>query len=294
MVKNEIQKGLCMDSYKKRGYLDSGFRLFHLTDTKKQDFEYHYHEFDKIIILIRGEVDYMIEGKTYGLVPYDIVLVHHNCIHKPSIRDTVPYERIIVYLSPGFLNSYNSPGCDLSRCFKKAAENQSSVLRIHNLKKNILFQTIKNLEHACSHSGFANDLYCQVLFLEFMIQLNRTALDHRVEYLLTSTSNEKILDILNYINQNLNSDLSIDGLSSRFFISRYHLMHLFKEETGYTIGNYVNGKRLLLAKELLGKEIPVTEICYQCGFKDYSTFSRAYKSFFKETPSSTRKTMLQV
>lgn len=281
-----------MASYKKKGYLDSGFRLFHLTDTKKQDFEYHYHEFDKIIILIRGKVDYMIEGKTYGLNPYDIILIHHNCIHKPSIQDTIPYERIIVYLSPGFLTSYNTPDYDLSSCFQKAADNQSNVLRIHNLKKNILFQTIQNLEYACSHSGFANDLYSQVLFLEFMIQLNRAALDHRVEYLSTSTSNEKILDILNYINQHLDSDLSIGELSSRFYISRYHLMHLFKEETGYTIGNYINGKRLLLARELLGKELPVTEICYLCGFKDYSTFSRAYKNFFQETPSCTRKSTL--
>ena len=45
-----------MTGYEKRGYLNSDFRLFHLTDTKKQDFEYHYHDFDKIIIFIRGRV----------------------------------------------------------------------------------------------------------------------------------------------------------------------------------------------------------------------------------------------
>ena len=91
-----------MDSYEKRGYLNSDFRLFHLIDTKKQDFEYHYHDFDKIIIFIRGNVTYKIEGCTYKLEPYDIILVGHNDIHKPDIDPTVPYERIIVYLSPAF------------------------------------------------------------------------------------------------------------------------------------------------------------------------------------------------
>ena len=54
-----------MTGYEKRGYLNSDFRLFHLTDTKKQDFEYHYHDFDKIIIFIRGRVTYRIEGQAY-------------------------------------------------------------------------------------------------------------------------------------------------------------------------------------------------------------------------------------
>lgn len=79
-----------MTGYEKRGYLNSDFRLFHLTDTKKQDFEYHYHDFDKIIIFIRGRVTYRIEGQAYELQPYDIVLVSHNDIHRPDIDPSVP------------------------------------------------------------------------------------------------------------------------------------------------------------------------------------------------------------
>lgn len=277
-----------MELYEKRGYLNSEFKLFHLTDTVKQDFEYHYHEFDKIIILIQGCVDYMIEGRSYHLQPYDIVLVNHNHIHKPNIDDSVPYERIIVYLSPNFITSYQTETYDLSSCFQQAAKNHSHVLRIHALKKSTLFQIIRNLEHACCDSAYANDLYCQVLFLEFMIQLNRAIQNHTLQYLNTSTCNRKLLSILDYINQNLTDDLTIDLLSKQFYISKYHLMRIFKEETGYTIGTYITDKRLMMAKELLGQDIPITEICFLCGFKNYSTFSRAYKTFFGKTPQSTR------
>ena len=80
-------KGMFMDNtnYEKRGYLTCDFRLFHLTDVPSQEFQFHYHDFDKIIIFLSGHVDYTIEGQTYQLMPYDIVLVRHGEIHCPHI-----------------------------------------------------------------------------------------------------------------------------------------------------------------------------------------------------------------
>lgn len=277
-----------MSSYEKRGYLNCEFKLFHLTDIPKQEFEFHYHDFDKIIIFLKGNVNYIIEGKSYPLMPYDIILVNHNEIHRPIIDLNVPYERIIVYLSPGFIDSYKTAEYDLSQCFQQAANAHSNVLRMHSIEKNSLFRTIQNLEQASSNGGYANDLYCQVLFLEFMIQLNRASLKHRLDFLKTPQSNQKILQMMDYINENLTSDITIDHLASQFYLSRFHMMRLFKQETGYTIGTYISHKRLLLAKELLAKDIPITQICFDCGFKNYSTFSRAYKEFFDEPPRESR------
>lgn len=274
-----------MEHYSKRGYLDSGFKLFHLSDQGRQEFEYHYHEFDKVIIFLKGSVDYVIEGRSYALKPYDIVLVNHNEIHKPDINPDEIYERIIVYLSPDFITSYRTGEYDLSRCFTEARTERSNVLRVQALSSSLLFQTIRNLERACAKSGYANELYCQVLFLEFMIHLNRAALEQHLEYLHTDSCNEKIIGILNYINRNLTTDLNIDLLAEHFYMSRSHLMHLFKKETGYSIGNYINEKRLLLAKERLRFGVLSTEVCYDCGFKSYSAFSRAYKKLFGQTPS---------
>ena len=48
-----------MDQYSKKGYLNSEFRLFHLTDQETQEVDYHYHDFDKITIFIKGSVTYM-------------------------------------------------------------------------------------------------------------------------------------------------------------------------------------------------------------------------------------------
>ncbi|MCF2669218.1 MULTISPECIES: helix-turn-helix domain-containing protein [Lachnospiraceae] len=276
-----------MGQYIKKGYLNSEFRLFHLTDQETREVKYHYHDFDKITIFIKGHVIYTIEGKSYELSPYDIVLVRHNDIHRLVVDNSQIYERIIVYISPNFMNAYKTDSYDLSYCFQKAEEEHSNVLRIPSLKNSSLFQSITRLEKSFSDDGYASDLYRQVLFLEFMIHLNRAARKNRLEFIDTDNCNTKILDILQYINENLNHDLNIDILSDHFYISKYYMMRLFKQETGYTLGHYISQKRLLLAKELILTGVSGTQACFDCGFKDYSTFSRAYKKFFHESPRET-------
>ena len=65
----------------KRGYLNEDFHFFNLKDQKRNEFEFHYHDFNKIIIFISGEVTYIIEGKSYKLKPWDILLVGKNDLH---------------------------------------------------------------------------------------------------------------------------------------------------------------------------------------------------------------------
>ena len=62
----------------KRGYLDRDFRLVHLKDSLAQKIDYHYHEFDKLVIFLGGKVTYVVEGVTYFLKPWDIVLIQHT------------------------------------------------------------------------------------------------------------------------------------------------------------------------------------------------------------------------
>ena len=274
-----------MEQYEKKGYLNSEFKLFHLTDQETTEVDYHYHDFNKITIFIQGKVNYMIEGRSYDLKPYDIVLVKQGDIHKLTVDNSCPYERIIVYISPNFMNAYQTENYDLSYCFQKADQEHSNVLRIPSPEKSSLFRSISNLEHSFTDGGYASELYRQVMFLEFMIHLNRAARKNRLEYIDTDNCNEKVLAILDYVGEHLCENLSIDLIANQFYISKYYMMRLFKQETGYTLGQYISQKRLLLAKELLSSGVPGTQVCYDCGFKDYSTFSRAYKQLFGVTPS---------
>ncbi len=52
-------------AYEKRGYLNHEFRLFHLRGQMDTPVAYHYHDFHKVLILLNGEADYIVEGRSY-------------------------------------------------------------------------------------------------------------------------------------------------------------------------------------------------------------------------------------
>jgi AraC-like DNA-binding protein len=275
-----------MEEYRKQGYLENDFRIFHLCDAKHLEVAYHYHDFAKIMLFIKGNVNYIIEGRSYELKPYDIVLVNAGQLHRPQLMDDAPYERIIIYISSSFMKKYQTDDCDLSRCFKEAGKGHQNVLRIENLEKSSLYAACRNLERSFEDQEFAKELYQRILFLEFMILLNRAILNNHVNSIQNEISNRKIADVIDYISAHLAEELTVDKIAGNFYLSRSYLMHLFKAETGYSLGSYINEKRLLLSKSLIQNGKSVTEACYECGFRDYSTFSRAFKRKFHTTPKN--------
>lgn len=273
-----------MNTYQKTGYLLENFKIFHLIDNEQMQFDFHYHDFHKILIHLNGNTSYCIEGRTYTLHQNDIIFVNAGEVHRPIIHPGSPYERIVIYISQDFLNNYDRANNDISLCFTQASKMQSHVLRLPSFYNSKLGKITKELEASLNDSDYANELYHEILFLEFMIQLNRAVIHNHVEYISNTTSDSKTIQIINYLNQNLTNDISIDSIAEKFYISRYHLMHTFKIETGYTIGNYITTKRLQLAQSLIANGTSINNACFSSGFKNYSTFSRAYKKLFNCTP----------
>ena len=89
---------------------------------------------------------------------------------------------------------------------------------------------------------------------------------------------------INYINNHLFEDLSLDNISETFYISKTHLTRKFKKYTGSTVWDYILTKRLLYAKELLKNGEKPTDVYVDCGFNDYCSFYRAYKLKFNLPP----------
>lgn len=277
--------------FNKSGYLSEKFRLFYLHDKNPKEYDYHYHDFHKLIWFISGEVEYHIEGKAYRLEPHDILLVNRGQIHKPFIKAKEPYERYVFYISEDFLEEHSEKGSELDLCFRMALSEESSVLRLSPSDSGLLFETMKQLtetEKEKEEDGaFAAEMYSRILFLKLLIELNRCCLKNREVFHKTARYDKKIVEMIHYINNHLSSDLSIENLSNIFYLSKYHMMRKFKEETGYSMHQYILEKRILAARNLILSGMPATVACMECGFKDYSTFSRAYKKQLNRLPSDT-------
>lgn len=272
--------------FQRQGFLNEDFHLFHLRDKVSPTYEFHYHDFLKIMVLLEGRVNYIVEGRSYGLRPYDMVLVGRGQIHRPEVDPGQPYERLILYLSQSFLDRCQEEGASLDRCFDTAAYRHSSVLRLKDDVRFNMLSLLKRLEHSRNwqQEEFAGALMSRLLCLEFLVELNRASMDHKAQYLPTGTLNYRVAGLISYINGHLAEDLSIRALSGLFCISPYHMMRIFKEETGYTIGSYITEKRLIRARDLLAEGVSATQACFLSGFGHYSTFLRAYKEHFHELP----------
>ena len=264
----------------KTGYLKEDFRLFHINDQTKKDFSYHYHDFHKIIVFISGKVTQHIEGKAYHLKPRDILLVSQGAIHKPEIDPSVPYERYIFWIRDDL-------SCqELNTCFQKANDRSFNLVRADSALQERLKDLLPEIEQTLQNKHFGDTVLRNALFTQFMIYINRI-------FLRTSSSPDKktyssdtqVEQLLKYINRNLSENLSIDQLANRFFFSKYHMMRKFKNETGYTIHNYITSKRLLMARSLISQGMPVMKAAQASGFHDYTTFVRAYKKQFGKAPS---------
>ena len=269
----------------KKGYLNNNFKLFHIKDKINLEFDFHYHDFNKIIIFISGDVSYIIEGKSYNLKPWDILFVNNHDIHKPIVNSSQTYERIIIWINSKFLESHNYENCDLTKCFKLVDEKRLNLIRLNNDFQKELKDLIYLLESSLNSKEFGSTLLSNSLFIQLIIYLNRIHIYNKyIQDESIFKYDKEIENILLYINQNLSEDLSIGTLSQKFFISRYYLMHKFKKETGYTLHNYILSKRLFKAKELIKSGTPITTASMQCGFNDYSSFLRSFKKTFNCSP----------
>ena len=269
-----------LDPSEKSGYLDEDFRLFHLRDQAQKNYSFHYHDFHKIIIFLSGKVSYHIEGKTYHLSPWDILLVSRGAIHKPEIDFSVPYERFVLWIREDIGNT------ELNTCFQKANDRSFSLIRLDSRLLERLKDVLFELERSLTGSAFGDPLLKNALFTQFMIYINRIFLEKTyITDKASYSSDSQIESLLRYINLHLDGDLSIDRLAEDFFFSKYHMMRKFKEATGYTVHNYIVSKRLLLARSLITQGLPVMKASAQSGFRDYTSFVRAYKKQFGGPPT---------
>ena len=274
----------------KRGYLDQGFRLFHLKDTLAQKLQPHYHEFDKIILPLGGRVTYVVEGVAYFLKPWDMLLVQHNLIHRVAIDPEEPYERIVIWLGREWMASRSDSGEPLDACFETARRQGFHLLRTDGDRRLFYMQKIQQLEEALRSTEFGAGRMADTLCQQLLIGVNRdmlrypTAREERDSYRV----DPKMEEVLRYIAAHLEEPLSVDLLAREFYLSRYYLMHRFKAVTGYTVHQYISQKRLLRAGELIRAGVPVMKAAEQAGFEEYSTFLRAFRGTFHMSPREFR------
>lgn len=272
-------------SISRAGYLRESYHYFHLRDTAGQELDFHFHEFDKIVLLLSGRVDYTVEGSTYALKPWSVLLIKHHTIHRALIDKSEPYERIIIYLDGKYFGR-SMPGTGLTDCFDQADKSGEHLLRPTEQQRRAIAQVLADYERAAEDSGFGAEALRETYIIQLLIYIGRmTAAEGPGE----KQYDPKIRRALSYINENLGGELSVEQLAEQVYLSKYHFMRLFKAQTGSSVHAYVRQKRLLHAARLIREGMPVSKAAAESGFGDYSAFHRAFRESFGISPGSLKR-----
>ncbi len=266
----------------KRGYLNENYKLFHIYDKRSMDFDSHSHDFHKLIICLGGSVNYTIEGKSYALSPWDILLVPKNMIHHSKTDALRAYERIVLFIDDKYLSSLDEDD-KLSECFKRAENEGKCLFHAEGDLRKSLSSAADELEKAAKKEDRLSKLLCDASFLRLMVHINILSLD--------ADSTEGVIadirldEIISFINTNFAKNITIDTLSQKFYISRSYLMHKFKSITGGSVHNYINQKRLACALSMLRDGKNAGDAARDCGFSDYTVFYKSFKKMYGFSPA---------
>lgn len=249
----------------------------------------HCHLFLEVFIYLAGDMRYVIEGKTFTPKYGDILLVSYDDLHRPISSPEEVYERLVLCIYPNFIQQYPlDKGYSMDSCFKTASQNRQHLLRPSVEQFNKIIWLASQIKRESGRDDFASKAIIRSHLAELIARINRYYYSQTIAQDLQSENsivyNKKIDKIVQYINDNLAEDLSLDLLAQQFYISKYHLLSEFKKYTSFTVHTYITKKRLMYAKILLADEQPLQDVVALCGYRDYSNFMRAFKKEFGITP----------
>ncbi len=263
--------------------LTNDYEIFHYSDTRFGRVSLHHHDFYECYYFISGDVTYIIEGKSYQLMPGDIILINSKELHQPIINNReIPYERIVIWLNKNFLDNLCTETTDLKRCFED--NGKANVIRADIEAHQSIRAILNKLLKLGSYSGMGLELLYRAYITELLILLNNLLFFNTERYNISFEKSSLIEEIIDYINAHLEEAITAQDLSQQFYLSRFHLLREFKKYSGTTLHKFIVQKKLILAKELILQGIPITQVYEQCGFGDYSNFFRAFKNEYGVTP----------
>lgn len=262
-----------METGKNDEMLRQDFQLSHNRDPYFRTMEFHAHDFLELYYFLDGSVTYYIEDQVYDLCPGDLLIIPAGKMHRPVIaNEHATYERMVLWITPQYLQSIDSPAGDLQKNLQKVGEHgycvpfrgDETVFVTALLKKLLYMQKNDTDPKFCAG---AVELYLWTIFRSYGV-IDTT---HRNE-------TQVIPQVIRYITEHFSEPLTLEDIAAEFFVSKSYLNRHFKAYTNSTVYAYIMALRLTHARRMLREGIPAVEAGRECGFSDYSTFYKAFKT----------------
>lgn len=232
----------------------------------------HTHSEYELLYILNGDVTHVVEDRKYKLHKHDLVLVRPNQYHFIQIDSSENYQRYNLLFDSEVL------GFDIVDQLDRDIEVISC--RSHPVLTE-LFRKMDYYQSVLSQEDLQHMVSLLIQELLYNLLLTHEATGRAPTENLHPVASKALATI----NDNLFTIKSVEQVAQALFVTESYLYRVFKRELKTTPLKYITEKRLTAARQLLHQGMPPTKVYEECGFDDYSTFYRSYRSHFDCSPS---------
>lgn len=269
--------------------LSRDFEIYYYSNQDLTSVSSHAHDYYEFYIFLEGHMTLYIQNTSYRLQNGDMVLVPPHTPHRAVIHDAqVPYRRFVFWISTDYCNQLIQLSSDYGYLMQHVLLTKKYVHHYDPVAFQALQSKALRLIEELQTSRFGKQAKLAICVSDLVLHLNRSVyeMEHPAAGQIPKSLYQNLLD---YIETHLTEPLSLDQLAGNFYVSKYYISHLFKENLGLSVHQYILKKRLSMCRDALLTNTTISDIYLLYGFKDYSSFFRAFKKAYGLSPKEYRE-----
>ena len=279
-----MKKNLRTDFSTRQYMLSKDFELYYYSDRNMNRVSDHAHNYYEFYFFLSGEVSIEIGHQKYFLQNGDMILIPPGVTHHLDILDPgLSYQRFVFWISKDYCNSLLQIAPEYGYLMQHVVKSKEYIFHFDRFTFNAIQSRILGLIEEQRSDRFGRSAKISLNVNDLILSLNRYVYEAKHP----KTPREELglyQNLIVYIEDHLDENLSLDELSETFFVSKFHIAHIFKEQLGLSVHQYILKKRLQKCREAILGNVGITESYLMCGFKDYSSFFRAFKKEYGMSP----------
>lgn len=230
-----------------------------------------------------------IDGVSSPLSPGDMVLIPPGVRHRPVItRQDEAYRRFVFWISQDYCKRLLAQSKYYGYVMQHVTTTKKYIYHFDVFTFNGLQSRIFSLIEELHSDRFGAETRIGICVEDLVFSINRYV--YEMEHPSSPKEEHSLYqNLLSYIESNIAEDITLDLLAQEFYVSKYHIAHVFKENLGLSVHQYIIKKRLALSQAAILSHTEISEAYLQFGFKDYSAFYRAFKKEYGMSPKEYRE-----
>ena len=277
-------KKLRSDFAKRQYMVKQDFEVYYYSDVSFQNVQPHAHGYYEFYFPVSDGIDMEIGGKKLSLNRNCAVLVPPKIMHRALNADPgSTYRRFVFWMSSSYFHMLMEHHPDTVRPLAEAVKNRNCVFRFTENEMTSLHAKITRLVEETREERYGGNEMADLCIRDLLLSMCRMIREKQTPA-AKSQDRLKLQDILQYIDRNLDEDLSLDDLAGVFFVSKYYIAHRFRERMGISVHQYILKKRLEQCAASIAKGNSITKTYTEFGFRDYASFYRAFRREYGISP----------